>query len=67
MTVRNAGDQERHYFYDCSRQHTDYGLDRCNTWPGGDRWAGHQEVLAALQPAALELSVEAARIWNRAG
>ncbi len=61
MTVRYAGDDERHSFYACSRQHTDYGLERCQhvAGPPMDRLVT-TEVLAALQPAALELSLEAA-------
>ena len=62
MTVHYTGDDERHYFYACSRQYTDYGLDRCQhvAGPPVDALVASQ-VLAALQPAALELSLEAAQ------
>jgi len=61
MTVHYTGDGERHYFYVCTRQHSDYGLDRCQhvAGPPVDALVASQ-VLAALQPAALELSLEAA-------
>jgi Resolvase, N terminal domain/Recombinase zinc beta ribbon domain/Recombinase len=61
MTVHYAGDGERQYFYACTRQHSDYGLDRCQhvAGPPVDALVASQ-VLAALQPAALELSLEAA-------
>lgn len=60
MTVRYAGN-EQHAFYTCSRQQTDYGLGRCQSVAGAavDAFVTAQ-VLAALQPAALELSLEAA-------
>ena len=61
MTVHYTGDGERHYFYACTRQHSDYGLDRCQhvAGPAVDALVASQ-VLEALQPAALELSLEAA-------
>ena len=67
MTVHYTGDDERHYFYACSRQYTDYGLDRCQhvAGPPVDALVASQ-VLAALQPAALELSLEAAQHLEQA-
>lgn len=54
-------DDERHYAYSCGRMQIDYGLDRCQhiTGPALDAFVSEQ-VLVALQPAALELSLEAA-------
>jgi DNA invertase Pin-like site-specific DNA recombinase len=60
MTVSYSGASRRHQ-YVCGRAATDYGGDRCQqlAGPGLDRFA-RQQVLAALEPAALELSLAAA-------
>src|SRR6266851_2923824 len=60
MAVHYAGD-DRHYAYACGRMRIDYGLARCQhvAGPALDAFVS-QHVLAALQPAALELSLEAA-------
>jgi DNA invertase Pin-like site-specific DNA recombinase len=60
MAVHYAGD-DRHYAYTCGRMRIDYGLARCQhvAGPALDACVS-QQVLAALQPAALELSLEAA-------
>src|SRR4029453_15160990 len=52
---------DRHYAYTCGRMRIDYGLARCQhvAGPALDACVS-QQVLAALQPAALELSLEAA-------
>ncbi len=61
MTVTYAG-AERHYAYVCDRMQLDYGLGRCQHIAGAaiDAFVSSQ-VLAALQPAALALSLEAAQ------
>ena len=60
MTVSYSGAGRRHQ-YVCGRVATDYGGDRCQqlAGPGLDRFV-RQQVLAALEPAALELSLAAA-------
>jgi DNA invertase Pin-like site-specific DNA recombinase len=60
MAVDYAGDG-RHYAYACGRLHIDYGLPRCQHVAGPviDAFVS-QHLLAALEPAALELSLEAA-------
>jgi DNA invertase Pin-like site-specific DNA recombinase len=60
LTVEYAKD-DHHYAYECARMQIDYGLDRCQHVAGApvDAFVSEQ-VLAALQPAALELSLEAA-------
>jgi DNA invertase Pin-like site-specific DNA recombinase len=49
-----------HYAYECARMRLDYGADRCQHLAGAglDTWVS-QQVLAALTPAALELSLQA--------
>jgi DNA invertase Pin-like site-specific DNA recombinase len=61
LTVRYGGSRNRHS-YVCSRQSTDYGGEVCQhlSGPPLDEFVG-QKVLKALEPAALELSLEAAR------
>ena len=61
MTVDSVGDGGEHYAYVCARMQTDYGQGRCQhvAGPAIDAFVGTQ-VLAALEPAALELSLEAA-------
>jgi DNA invertase Pin-like site-specific DNA recombinase len=65
MAVHYAGD-DRHYAYACGRMRIDYGLARCQhvAGPALDAFVS-QHVLAALQPAALELSLEAATHLER--
>ena len=60
MAVHYAND-DRHYAYACGRMEIDYGLGRCQhvAGPGIDAFVS-DHVLAALQPAGLELSLEAA-------
>ena len=60
MTVRYSGSRNRHS-YVCSRQATDYGGEVCQhlSGPPLDEFVG-EKVLEALEPAALELSLEAA-------
>jgi DNA invertase Pin-like site-specific DNA recombinase len=60
MTVRYSGRADRHT-YVCNRQRTDYGGEACQHVAGPclDRFVG-ERVLAALAPAALELSLAAA-------
>jgi hypothetical protein len=50
-----------HYAYACARMSIDYGADRCQHLAGAslDAFVSWQ-VLAALEPAALDLSLEAA-------
>src|SRR5262249_39173682 len=57
----HGGGDDRHYAYACGRMRIDYGLARCQhvAGPALDALVS-QQVLAALQPAALELSLEAA-------
>jgi DNA invertase Pin-like site-specific DNA recombinase len=61
MTVRYSG-SDNHLSYVCSRRYTDYGEQRCQSLAGKalNRLVGEQ-VLHALQPAALELSLRAAQ------
>jgi DNA invertase Pin-like site-specific DNA recombinase len=61
VTVRYGGSRNRHS-YVCGRQSTDYGGAVCQhlSGPPLDEFVG-QKVLEALEPAALELSLEAAR------
>src|SRR5262249_41369783 len=49
------------YAYECARMRLDYGAERCQHLAGAglDAWVS-QQVLAALAPAALELSLQAA-------
>ena len=51
----------QHYAYECARMRLDYGAERCQHLAGAglDAWVS-QQVLAALTPAALELSLQAA-------
>jgi DNA invertase Pin-like site-specific DNA recombinase len=60
LTVRYGGAVTRHS-YVCGRLVTDYGGELCQHLAGPclDRFVG-QQVLAALEPAALELSLAAA-------
>ncbi len=59
MTVRYSGVANRHTYL-CTRRHTDYGGELCQSLAGPplDQFVRTQ-VLAALEPAALELSLEA--------
>jgi DNA invertase Pin-like site-specific DNA recombinase len=61
LTVRYGGSRNRHT-YVCARQATDYGGEVCQhlSGPPLDEFIG-EKVLEALEPAALELSLEAAR------
>ena len=54
-------DDEAHYAYMCARMCIDYGAECCQHLAGAglDAFVS-QQVLAALEPAALELSLEAA-------
>lgn len=65
MTVRYGGSGDRPT-YVCSRQLSDYGGEVCQQLAGPclDRFVS-QQVLAALAPAALELSLEAAQHLER--
>ncbi len=60
MTVRYSGVAHRHTYL-CTRRLTDYGGAICQSLAGPplDQYVRAQ-VLAALEPAALELSLEAA-------
>jgi DNA invertase Pin-like site-specific DNA recombinase len=60
MTVSYSGASRRHQ-YVCSRRSTDYGAELCQhlAGPGLDRFVSRQ-VLAAMEPAALELSLTVA-------
>jgi len=51
----------QHYAYECARMRLDYGAERCQHLAGAglDAWVS-QQVLAAVAPAALELSLQAA-------
>lgn len=59
MVVQYA--QAQHHRYLCCRQAVDYGGDKCQQLAGAalDKFVS-QQVLQALEPAALELSLEAA-------
>ncbi|HSK86338.1 MAG TPA: recombinase family protein [Rubrobacter sp.] len=61
MTVRYGGSRNRHT-YVCGRQSTDYGGEVCQylSGPPLDEFIS-ERVLEALKPAALELSLEAAK------
>lgn len=61
MTVRYSG-RAHQLSYVCSRLYTDYGERRCQSLSGKalNRFVGEQ-VLQALQPASLELSLRAAQ------
>ena len=65
MTVRYSG-QAALPGYWCTRQMSDYGGESCQQLAGLclDQFVSHQ-VLAALEPAALELSFEAAQHLER--
>jgi DNA invertase Pin-like site-specific DNA recombinase len=65
LPVRYGGGRTRPT-YVCSRQQSDYGGERCQHVVARplDRYVS-QQVLAALQPAALELSLEAAQHLER--
>ena len=65
LTVRYGGAQNRHTYL-CSRQMADYGGSVCQHVAGAglDQFVS-QQVLAALAPAALELSLEAAAHLER--
>lgn len=65
MTVRYGGSRDRHS-YVCSRQAVDYGGEKCQHLSGVplDEFVG-EKVLEALEPAALELSLEAANRVER--
>jgi DNA invertase Pin-like site-specific DNA recombinase len=60
LTV-NYGGQANHHSYVCNRLATDYGEEFCQAvaGPALDQFVSRQ-VLSALEPAALELSLEAA-------
>lgn len=60
MAVHYAGD-DRHYAYACGRMRIDYGLPPCQHVAGPviDAFVS-EHLLAALQPAALDLSLAAA-------
>jgi hypothetical protein len=66
MTVRYSG-QAALPGYWCTRQMSDYGGEPCQQLAGPclDQFVSHQ-VLGALEPAALELSLEAAQHLERA-
>jgi DNA invertase Pin-like site-specific DNA recombinase len=59
MTVRYDEDR-KHYAYVCSRRRSDYGEETCQQLAGAclDSFV-RQQALAALEPAALELSLAA--------
>ena len=59
MVVQYA--QAHHHRYVCCRQAVDYGGEKCQQLAGAalDKFVS-QQVLQALEPAALELSLEAA-------
>ena len=59
MAVRYSGQGNRHIYY-CSRMLIDYGTDACQSMAGPplDKFISHK-VLQALEPASLELSLEA--------
>ena len=61
MTVNYHGSDKR-YSYLCTRQNTVYGGSSCQCLSGAplDGFAA-EKVLQALEPAALELSLEAAK------
>jgi hypothetical protein len=61
MTVNYHGSDKR-YSYVCSRRNTVYGGSACQCLSGVplDGFAA-EKVLEALEPAALELSLEAAK------
>ncbi len=65
LTVRYGGEKNRHA-YVCNRLASDYGEALCQSIAGMalDEFVSGQ-VLAALQPAALELSLEAAKNLER--
>ncbi len=65
MTVRYSGVANRHTYL-CTRRLTDYGGETCQSLAGPplDQYVRGQ-VLAALEPAALELSLEAATHLER--
>ena len=65
MTVHYHG-SDRRYGYVCARQATDYGGSPCQYISGAplDRFVSG-DVLEALKPAALELSLEAAKNVER--
>jgi DNA invertase Pin-like site-specific DNA recombinase len=65
MTVRYSGADNRHTYL-CSRQRTDYGAEICQYIAGPvlDQFVQHW-LLAALEPAALELSLAAAQQLER--
>lgn len=65
MTVHYHG-SDRRYSYVCARQATDYGGSPCQYISGAplDRFVSG-DVLEALKPAALELSLEAAKNVER--
>ena len=60
MAVSYVADTQ-HYADECARMRLDYGAERCQHLAGAglDAWVS-QQVLAALTPAALELSLQAA-------
>lgn len=65
MPVRYSGRAALPTYW-CTRQMSDYGAEPCQQLAGPclDRWVG-QQVLAVLEPAALELSLEAAQHLER--
>jgi len=65
LTVRYAGERNRHTYL-CNRRGTDYGDEFCQgiAGPALDEFVSRQ-VLAALRPAALELSFEATKNLER--
>ena len=58
--------REKGYLYTCNRRRIDYGEASCQelAGPGLDHWVSNQ-VLLALEPAALDLSLEAAQYLER--
>src|SRR5262249_56601277 len=60
MALSYSADAHR-YAYECARMRLDYGAQRCHHLAGAgvDAWVS-QQVVAALEPAALELALQAA-------
>jgi hypothetical protein len=79
MAVSYRDKGARHYAYACARMNIDYGAACCQQLAGASLDAFvSQQVLAALEPAALDLSLEAAahleqeraeldRLWQQKG
>lgn len=65
MAVRYSGQGNRHKYY-CSRMLTEYGTEACQSMAGPPLDALiSRRVLQALEPAALELSLEAEKNLER--